>query len=157
MFWNRLYVNPSQTFAFQQDTLHEQSGENVCFQQPAGGIDLCRAKKSLWAPPEVTRVRLALTLWMEPPWQAGWCLRGARGACGQQPFHATPLTPKCPPSRCEVLIYIYFLSQDEHANLSPLSASHQALVHSLALFMKVYINQTLQSFIKFLFWSTHSL
>lgn len=54
--------------------------------------------------------------------------------------------------------FSYFsLSRDEHANLSPLSASHQALGHSLALFMKVYINQMLQSFIKFLFWSTHSL
>lgn len=64
------------------------------------------------------------------------------------------------PQMPEFLLWIFlnfFLKSDEHVNPSPLSASHQALVHSLALFMKVYINQMLQSFIKFLFWSLHSL
>lgn len=93
-----------------------------------------------------------------PPWQVGWCLLWGppRSMSAAAVLVITPLTPKCPSSLCEFLA-IFFSSQDEHANLSPLSASHQALVHSLALFMKVYINQLLPSFIKFLFWSTHSL
>lgn len=98
------------------------------------------------------------TLCRDSPWQVGWCLLWGppRSMSAAAILVITPLTQKCPSSLCEFLA-IFFSSQDEHANLSPLSASHQALVHSLALFMKVYINQMLPSFIKFLFWSTHSL